>query len=165
MTGVQTCALPIFHDSFGTHAADMPDMQACLREAFVDIYSVDRLKEFSDFSREVLSAMGQAAELSFQESDETPLTAAEDLFQLLTRWAADVRAEERSVAPPPQETNGVDIDAESDPVIVKPKRGRPKGAATGAKAKKKSAVELPDFQRVDKDFDVKLVRDADYFFF
>lgn len=39
----------MIHDSFGTHAADMPTLAAALRSAFQDVYAEDRLEELRDF--------------------------------------------------------------------------------------------------------------------
>jgi len=41
-------AFAMIHDSFATHAADAPTMQRVLREAFVEMYSVDMLADFRD---------------------------------------------------------------------------------------------------------------------
>jgi len=50
--GIDSFAM--IHDSYGTHACDTDKLGSLLREAFVEIYRVDRLEEFASHAREVL---------------------------------------------------------------------------------------------------------------
>ncbi len=44
----------MIHDSFGTHAAHMPVLAEKLREAFTELYAVDRLEELREFIARLL---------------------------------------------------------------------------------------------------------------
>ncbi|MDE3106469.1 MAG: T3/T7 RNA polymerase, partial [Acidobacteriota bacterium] len=64
----------VIHDSFGTHACNVGILNACLRDTFVEQYSVDRLTEFRDGLMEQLKARGESVELP-----EVPGTGTLDL--------------------------------------------------------------------------------------
>ncbi|MGQ0595823.1 DNA-directed RNA polymerase [Aquabacterium sp.] len=51
-------AFSFIHDSFGSHAADMPVLTTVLRQAFVDLYSVDVLEKFRE---EIIAQIGDAS--------------------------------------------------------------------------------------------------------
>lgn len=51
----QSIAFSMIHDSFGTHACFMPDLEHSLREAFKETYTPDRLEEFRTFAERYIN--------------------------------------------------------------------------------------------------------------
>lgn len=93
--------LAVVHDSFGTHAADMPLLATCLREAFAEIYSRET-PPLVRFEQWCLALSIAARAPSIESSEFLPhiaLTAAEiDLYDMVARWAGRDSQLARSIA-------------------------------------------------------------------
>jgi len=89
-TGNGLCDFSVIHDSYGTHAADLPILARCIREAFVDMYSspVPLLTRFQQWCA-VLSIAARAPHIDVEVfAPHIQLTAAEKaLYNMTAVWA------------------------------------------------------------------------------
>lgn len=81
----------MIHDSYGTHAADMPVLAKCIREAFVELYCADKISVLSRFEQwcAVLSIAARSPLIGVEEfKHHIHLTETEKaLYNLAARWA------------------------------------------------------------------------------
>ncbi|MCI0565152.1 MAG: hypothetical protein MN733_42340, partial [Nitrososphaera sp.] len=77
------------HDSFGSHAADMPTLAQCLRETFIELYREDILARFSKWIDAVAFAADHRAEvlLAQELGGYEPAAGEQYLLELVSRWS------------------------------------------------------------------------------
>ena len=94
--------LSVIHDSYGTHAADMPILAACIRETFVAMYSGGKVPPLTRFFQwcAVLSIAARAPQIQAEQFapyfNLTPTEKA--LYDMVARWGGRDSAMLRELA-------------------------------------------------------------------
>jgi DNA-directed RNA polymerase len=81
----------VIHDSYGAHAADMPTLSTCIREAFVNMYNAQEVPPLTRFLQwcAVLSIATRAPQISVDQfGPYIDLTMTEKaMYDMVARWA------------------------------------------------------------------------------